>query len=417
MRKFTLRERDTLSIGVNKELSEGEAAAFARLEPLLPRGSLIWQHQAIRFGPFCGVLRAGNVTIELIPKIDDRNSRDDMDRGCLVSMLRATGNLVASSAGEASLGHQHMHLLDQFILDFCSRVTARLHGGAIASYEDREENLKILRGRLNLTGNVRHNPGNQQRLYCNFSERSIDNLHNRVLKSVVSILRRHAIGQEANAYITTLLHRFDDIASSVVTVSDIERLTFDRMTIGWEPIFERAKWLLKGLFPDVRNGEVDGTCLLFNMERLFEGYLGARLRQAWQISSGGRFQVSLQGPQKSLSRTGAGQAFNLRPDVAVLRHGSVIVIFDAKWKSLDRNASASGVSSSDIYQLAAYAGRYDCKKVALVYPASSKCPAGLIENHTLVIPNAPVVEVHAVNLRELCSGAALPPELLPLPVL
>ena len=165
--------------------------------------------------------------------------------------------------------------------------------------------------------------------------------------------------------------------------------------------------------PDVRSGEVDSTCLLFNMERLFEAFLGAKLRQAWHGAPGGRFQIVLQGPQKSLAQSDAGHAFRLRPDITVLDDGRTVRIFDAKWKRLNPKAPSSGVSPSDVYQLAAYASRYGSERVALVYPASIDCPPGLIESYRLAIPGAPMLEAHAVDVRALGRSGLLPLELRP----
>ncbi len=60
MRRLTLRERGSLPIGPDGGLSDAEAAKFAQLQPSVPAGSISWEHRAIRFGPFCGVLRAGS---------------------------------------------------------------------------------------------------------------------------------------------------------------------------------------------------------------------------------------------------------------------------------------------------------------------------------------------------------------------
>jgi 5-methylcytosine-specific restriction enzyme subunit McrC len=232
---------------------------------------------------------------------------------------------------------------------------------------------------------------------------------------VLSALRSNAINAQARATVAALLHRFDAIAVRPVTPGDIAQLTFDRLTMSWESIFQRAKWLLQGLFPDVRSGDVDGTCLLFNMERLFEAFLGAKVRQAWQGSSNGIYRIMLQGPQRNLARsdTDTDEAFELRPDIAVFDEGGAVRIFDTKWKRLDPNISSFGVPPADVYQLAAYASRYRCERVALVYPASVDCPPGLVERYTLVIPDAPYLEVYAVDLRALCFGGGLPVGMLP----
>ena len=136
MRRFTLRERDALPVGQLDGLTDPEAAAFALLQPTLPFGALTWEHRAIRFGPFCGVLRAGGVMVELLPKVEEVLDPDASARGLLVAMLRTTGTLTISEAGEGSLGQQRMHLLDHFILDFCARVNTALRGGAIVRYQE-----------------------------------------------------------------------------------------------------------------------------------------------------------------------------------------------------------------------------------------------------------------------------------------
>lgn len=412
MRRLTLRERDVLVIGATDGLSEAQGAAFARLAPSLPAGSLTWNYRAIRFGPFCGVLRAADITVELLPKIDDTDNLEAA-RGLLVAMLRATGNLTVSKAGEAALGQQKLHLLDQFILDFCARVNAALRGGVIIRYQEHQENLNALRGRLILTDHLRRNVFNQSQLFCNFDERTINNSYNSALKAVLTSLRLHAISAQTKATVGILLHRFDDVCSRPTTPQEISSLSFDRMTRHWEPVFERAKWLLQGLFPDVRSGVVDGTCLLFNMERLFEGFLGEKIRHAWQRSPRSRFQVILQGPSRHLAESFDGEVFRLRPDISILDDRGVVTIFDAKWKKLDAAAIASSVSSPDVYQLASYASRYGCDRVALVYPASATCRPGLLGSFKLKIPGFPRLEIHALDVQQLAYGGELPVELSP----
>lgn len=184
----------------------------------------------------------------------------------------------------------------------------------------------------------------------------------------------------------------------------------------WEPVFACAKWLLQGLFPDVRAGQVDGTCLLFNMERLFETLLGLRIRRAWQYPTVSNYQVELHGPRRHFAESGAGSEFALHPDISVWDDDRIIAIFDAKWKRIDPGLPNSGVSPADAYQLTAYASSYGCRRVVLVFPASSTSPAGQVGSFTLRIPNRPRLDVVAVDLRELAEGTSLPDELLPMTI-
>ena len=166
--------------------------------------------------------------------------------------------------------------------------------------------------------------------------------------------------------VAAFLHRFDEVGDLRVIVRAIDGLRLDRTIRHWEPVFARAGWLLSGIYPDVRTGDAAGSALLFNMEKLFETVLGLRVRHACHLLGGGRFSVELQGPVKNLGAS----CFQLRPDTTLQSGDASVAILDAKWKLLDLGEPNSGVSSGDAYQMNAYASRYRCKQLALVYPAS-----------------------------------------------
>jgi 5-methylcytosine-specific restriction enzyme subunit McrC len=407
MAQFTRRERGNLAIGGKDGLTETQREAFARFAPSLPSGCLSWTPDAILFGPFCGVLRAGDVTVELLPKIA---RADDMARGVLIAMLRATGRLTVSIAGESELALQKLHLLDQFILDFCQRINTALKEGIIVTYRTHEGNLQAIRGRFHLAQHLRVNLTDQSRLFCNYDERSVDNQYNQVLKAVLVALRRIAIGIQTKVTVGSILHRLDEVSYRPTNVEEILRLTFDRTIRHWQTIFDRAKWLLQGLFPDVRTGLAEGICLLFNMEQLFEEFIGAKVRNAWREFKQSRFVVALQGPRKEVAATEGVNSFFLRPDISISTEGVHVAILDTKWKELELKKDDLGVSNTDIYQIATYASRYGCSRVGLIYPSEKST---LLKTYILKIPNAPILEIHTVDIAALAHGKSLPPGLLP----
>lgn len=404
MRRLTLRERDTVLIGPASEISEHEAEGIAKVAERLPFGALAWGHRTLKLGPFCGVLQTAQLSIEILPKIDHgAHSSKDM-RGLLVAMLARAGELGSKRVGDAGLGHQHSHLLDVFIEDFCSQVKSALRGGAIARYSERTENLNAIRGRLELTEHLRANAFDRSHLLCRFDERSIDNAYNQALKGVLRILLGFALSPRTRAMVAAFLHRFDEVNDRKVTARDIDGLRLDRTIRHWEPVFARARWLLSGLYPDVRTGDTAGSALLFNMEKLFETVLGLRIRHACLVHAGGRLSVGLQGPVRNLATSG----FQLRPDITIQSGDKNIAILDAKWKRLDLGKPNYGVSSGDAYQMNAYASRYRCKRLALVYPASRDCPPGKVTEFVLMTDERPLLDVIAVHVPELAFGSGIP---------
>lgn len=283
-------------------------------------------------------------------------------------------------------------------------MKSALRGGAIARYSEKTENLNAIRGRLELTEHLRANAFNRSHLLCRFDERSIDNPYNQALKGVLRILLGFALSPRTRAIVAAFLHRFDEVTDRRVRARDVGALRFDRTIRHWEPVFARAHWLLSGLYPDVRTGDAAGSALLFNMEKLFKTVLGLRLRHACQMHVGGRLSVALQGPVKDLAASG----FQMRPDITIQSGEECIAILDAKWKRLDLGEANSGVSSGDAYQMNAYASRYRCKRLALVYPASRDCRQGRITEFVLMTEERPVLDVAAVDVRELAFGSGIP---------
>lgn len=407
MRLLTFRERDTISLDSSSDLVMDEIDALARLEPTLPKGLLNWGRNSLRFGPFCGVLRAGGLTIELLPKTGNADSA----RGVLVAMLRATNTLAAAPTKDAAIHTQRVHLLDQFVVEFCARLEAALTQGAIAKYVQQEENLRAVRGRLHLTQHLRSNVADRSRLHCRFDERTLDNPYNRALKFVLHRLRSVATNSSTKGIVTALTHRFDQVQDIVLVPADLEALRFDRLNKRWQSIFERAAWLLRGLFPDIRKGGAEGAGLLFDMEQLFERFVGLKIRQGWERQRPNRYEVRLQAPQRHL--VPAESAFLLRPDVTVLMDGDPVMIMDTKWKELDEGSLWSAVSSSDAYQITTYAMRYGCQAVTLIYPSVGETREIAVAR--LDVPGRPEIRVCFVDIDQLALGGELPVALRPTP--
>lgn len=404
MKALTFRERDTARIGLGSDLTEAEAESIGRIADRLPSGALSWGHRTLRFGPFCGVIQTPQIALELLPKVERGPQASEDMRSMLVAMLARAGELGAKRVGQAALGQQSSHLLDIFIEDFCNQLKEALRSGAITRYSEKTESLNAIRGRLQLTDHLRTNALDRSRLLCRFDERSIDNAYNRALKAVLRMLRGLALSARTRVIVASFLHRFEDVADVRIGARDLDALPLDRTIRHWRAAFRNASQLLTGLFPDVQTGDAPGSALLFNMERLFETVLGRRIRRECQTLAGRKLSVALQGPQTNLATSG----FQLRPDISITHSDGVEAILDAKWKRLEKDKPNSGVASADAYQMNAYADRYRCNRLALVYPATADCPPGRLTSFVLMTAARPVLEVLTIDVRELAFGNGLP---------
>ena len=98
--------------------------------------------------------------------------------------------------------------------------------------------------------------------------------------------------------------------------------------------------------------------LLFDMNRLFESYVGNFIKKKLP-------DAILQHRGKYL--TGKPRGFALKPDI-FLRYKNQNYIADTKWKIVK---SKDDISQADLYQLYAYGKKYNCGKLYLIYPRIS----------------------------------------------
>ena len=107
--------------------------------------------------------------------------------------------------------------------------------------------------------------------------------------------------------------------------------------------------------------------LLFPMEEVFEGLVACHFRKHQD-----KFSVETQGPLEPLAHLeGKDKAFQMKPDIT-LSSSDKRFILDTKWKriNLQTNDVKRGISQADMYQLYSYGKKYDCEKVALIYPST-----------------------------------------------
>ncbi len=353
-------------------LDYAHADTLDRLEKELPAKAWSWGKQQIKFGHYCGVVSLGNLSIEILPKIYGAEVDLESSRHALVRMLSKAHRLKLHRASTAGIALQKYSLLDVFILNFCDQLHAEMTQGMIRTYIERNENLNVLRGRLRIEQQFKQNLAHRERLFCQYDELSEDNVHNQVLKYVLKILLKMAVGNRAHLQVAELLMRFDTISDVAVDAAVLDLLNFDRSTTRYEPIFDQCRWFMEGMHPDVLAGKETCASFLFDMNRLFEAYVGAELRKkAW----GEGLRVREQGPQKYFAyrKDTDKNVFVMKPDVSLMdENNQVVAIADAKWKLLDEEETKLGVSQADLYQIESYATRYNVRKLFLFYPMQQK---------------------------------------------
>lgn len=315
---------------------------------------------------FVGVINVGRDQIEVLPKIDGLEKDDSTTRLNLAKMIATAFNLSLNEGDASKMKSPNDSILEVLIRLFCKSLWTEVHKGLLSTYEERAESLGVLRGRLNIGRQIQENAIRPERLACEFDEFSVNNAINRTLKAALQTLQKVTRSSSNQQNIAELLLCFGEVEDVLFRDLLKGNLVANRGTQRYERLLNMARLFIQGQSPDVISGEGDGFALLFDMNELFEKYVG---RIAQRIFTTETQKVRLQGPALHLARNVQGSgAFELRPDIVAMENNVVSWIVDTKWKRLDLAKRRDGVASADMYQMHAYAKRYKAPHVLLLYP-------------------------------------------------
>lgn len=321
-----------------------------------PRLSLVAQN-------FVGVVNIGHDQVEVLPKIEGDIPQV---RHNLAKMIAVVLDLELYDQDSTKVERHNDSILEILIGLFCQKLWQCVRRGMVRRYESRSENLAMLRGRLSVSDQIRHNLARPDRLACIFDEFSENNHLNQALKAALCILSKVAKSQVNQRNIAELLFCFQDVEDIAANAINWEKAATNRLSIRYKPVLAIARLFIEGKSPDIITGAGDGFALLFDMNQLFERYIGA---VAKRVFSGAGLSVTLQRPRRHLARYANGtSAFELKPDIVASNDGVIAFIIDTKWKRLKEQATREGVTVTDVYQMYAYSTQYASPDVLLLYP-------------------------------------------------
>ncbi|WP_303492982.1 McrC family protein [Saccharophagus degradans] len=348
-------------------LSSRHAEVLERMKTL-PGNAYAWGRDSITWKNYCGLVCLGDVTLEILPKISDTETPSESARISLIRMLKVAGLLKLHRPGSAGIAVKNCSLLDVFISDFCELVAREIARGAAKRYVTVEENLRVVRGKLKVTQQLKSNLAHKERLYCEYDELSEDNIINQSIRYALQIVSKKAIQPAVKKHVLEQLNRFEHISPVQLSADQVENIDLNRNERRFSDILKYCELFIRTLAPTNSAGKQDVFSLLFDMNQLFEAWVCSMIRP---LAHEMGLTLRTQGPRKYLAYREDIQSkvFQMKPDITLLdKAGQVVLIADAKWKILADDEKKLGISQADMYQLSVYGNRYQCGSLALVYP-------------------------------------------------
>ncbi|MDQ6771319.1 MAG: McrC family protein [Gemmatimonadota bacterium] len=306
--------------------------------------------------------------LEVLPKTE-RNQDVASSRGLLLRLLRAAGPSQIFRHLQVSQRLYGGPLLEIFIAALFDEVANVIRSGLLRQYRKHEEDIAVVRGRINFTYQAVRLWNRPDVLACKFDDLTVDNKWNRVVKSALRDVRPWITSSLLRRRWSELIVVFDEVADFSFESADLRDMFLDRQAIRYKEVLSWARLIFALLTPEVRGGKDPAPGLLFDMNLLFQTVVVSLFRRECQTSP--NIEVLSQDTGRYLGDESTTRitVLALRPDLVIKKGGKVVAVADAKWKEPFRNEEGFVIpSAEDAYQMHAYSTAYECRSLLLAYP-------------------------------------------------
>ena len=370
---IVLREGyDWLNIGEGKnEISISEYKNLCvYLKKNIGNKSIVYDYNKIKFINYVGIIKINNLIIEILPKISLSN---DMikDREILVFMLSKCNKLSVDINELLNSNILNNSLLDILAKVFSKKLLNELQKGLYREYVSKEEALSIIKGKILISKSIKENTINKNKMNCKYDEFTEDNLFNAILKRAISVILFSIKNDDVKKELNIINNVLNDISDIYIPNNIILNYKLNRMNNRFLECFTLAKLILLNSSMDKSLGKENGFSILFEMNYLYEEYIGVLLKEVFNDTN-----ISINTQEKSRyllwNTLKERNEIALKPDIVIYKDNKPKIIIDTKWKSATIDGKEV-YTQGDIYQMYAYITTYEeCQQCILLYPKTNE---------------------------------------------
>jgi 5-methylcytosine-specific restriction enzyme subunit McrC len=367
-------------------LTDGELAALERLNKTvgvsLLRPTVRAGKRELQAAQHVGVVRLGARTIQILPKIyrpggatEEERTREATHN--LLHLLAYAGQLPIREHEIAPLlrhGDDWFEILTRL---FASHLLDEWQRGAYRNYQVVESELPALKGKWRITEQLRR-PERRHMFSVAYDEFTADNPLNQVFRHVVERLWRLTRNGANRQMLGDLRQWMEEVTLKThIAAADVNTSLLTRLNQRFAPLLNLALLFLEGGALQLKAGDMTTFAFTFDMNKLFEAFIVNFIRRHRDEVlptplQGCELLPQSQRATRHLARSAGRPAFLLKPDLAFRQSDRFPLLMDAKYKRLDRADIKMGIAESDFYQMHAYARRYECGRVIMVYPQTAE---------------------------------------------
>lgn len=325
---------------------------------------------------YVGTIQHKGLKINVFPKLFKNDGLTDdhkkMSIRNFMFMLNYGYNFAKMKKFDSAVEKDLESFFEVLIYLFAANLLEILKVNPNRSYVTIEDESNFLKGTWRLGDQLSQAPHLRHKFFVAYDDFTANNELNRILKYVSRMLIFASSNQGNKNLLQNILLVYAEIDDICKPENDtLDKVKFSRMNEEYKPIFELARLFLNKLSSQTLSSKISTFTFMFDMNVLFEQFIAGFIRKEYLIPCG--LEMRTQARSRALLRNDKGdKCFALKPDILFKDKSNTDInklIVDTKYKLLDdKDEKKYGVAQSDAYQMYAYAMKYDCKRIILLYP-------------------------------------------------
>lgn len=313
--------------------------------------------KVIKAGHYAGIVQFSDGTqIEIFPKICAETVQT---RKMLGRMMSAYLDIPFEARLADILEAPDSSFMEFFISVFVRECMKILKSGLLSGYTTVEENTTSMQGSILFSENIRKNLAHRERLYVRHDVFTPDRAENRLIKATAKVMSKLVRSRHNEQELRKILVYLDEVEDSISVERDFSACVNTRNAKKYTAVLNICRMvLMKNL-----SGKFVSHAVMIPMQEIFSAYI-TRLAKAYNRD----MTISAKSAKKFMCPD--QKLFPVEPDLAVYnKDGAIICLADIRWTWLKRD---NAVPQEDILRLCAYAVKFGCNELYLVYPSSGE---------------------------------------------
>lgn len=338
----------------------------------------IHKSNELKSNKYVGVIHYQGEKINLLPKIffdSDKNYTDATEEQITeinqihnhILWWLSYSRKIKFPNYQTSLGSAKSDFFEVLIYLFSKYTRELLNSSIYQQYEEVNRELSFIKGRLNINEYISENlsKGKWHKLNCTYDAFVFDNEFNRIIKYVTTLLFNVTSNQDNKKNLREILFILDEVSDERATAEQCSRISFNPMFGEFETVRDYCQLFLTNCISFDYKNDLKLFAFLLPMEYVFEDFIFGFIDKELE-------KVTAKA-QRSDTYLDEGKAFNLKPDLW-LKTDHKSLIADTKYKIVysDEKDPKKGISQNDLYQMLAYAVRFEVDEIILFYPNTIK---------------------------------------------